>query len=351
MPLNRKYPSLELDVSADHRPRIRLLLREGIIAVQLLVIASWLAVHLVLDERIATLGAWGPLLMMMALFIIQTRTNSDNVWRYSGLLFMLTVVLGFKLIFLDYPPLHRQFSLAMTVLAVVGASLLIRGPMDYLLVAVLSWVLVMPHIGHDEVSDYRWYLAIFFAFSISLGWINSRTYLRALSITLQIEQHYRTLSETDYLTSLYNRRALMDRFERVIESHGGGFFMMIDIDDFKRINDQLGHAAGDQVLRVLAARLRNMAGSHCAGRLGGEEFGVIIDTLSPAIALAIAQRLLEAVRNSREAPARFTFSAGLVPFSHDQALADILIHADRCLYKAKRAGKDRVHFGVGEHLS
>lgn len=161
MPLNRKYPSLELDVSADHRPRIRLLLREGIIAVQVLVIASWLAVHLVLDERIVTLGAWGPLLMMVALFIIQTRTNSDNVWRYSGLLFMLTVVLGFKLIFLDYPPLHRQFSLAVTVLAVVGASLLIRGPMDYLLAAVLSWVLVMPHIGHDEVSDYRWYLAIF----------------------------------------------------------------------------------------------------------------------------------------------------------------------------------------------
>lgn len=350
MPLNLKFPSLELDVSADYGPRIRLLLREGIIAVQLLVITCWLAVHWVLDERIGNPGAWGPLLMMMLLFVVQTFTTSDSVWRYSGLLFMLTVVLGFKLIFLDYPHLHRQFSLPMTLLAVVGASLLIRGPMDYLVVAVLSWVMVMPHIDHDELTDNRSYLAIFVAFSISLGWINSRTYLRALRETLQIEQHYRTLSETDYLTSLYNRRALMERFERFIDSHGAGFFMMIDIDDFKRINDQFGHAAGDQVLRVLAARLRNMAGSYCAGRLGGEEFGVIIDTFNPAAARDIAERLLEAVRNSREAAAGFTFSAGVVPFNHDQALADILIHADRSLYKAKRAGKDRVHFGVSEHL-
>lgn len=344
-----KCSSQALDVSASEGQRIRLLLREGVIAAQLLVLISWVLIHGVLFERLTSFAAWGPTLVSGALALLQTYTPSDRVWRFSGLAFVLAVIAGFKLIFLEYPLLHQHFSLPLTVLAVLGASLLIRGSWDYLVVAVLTWVIISPYVNGE--SDDRYFLGLFVVFSISLGWINSRTYIRALKNTLDIERHYRTLSETDHLTELYNRRALMERLQSFVASKAGGFFMMIDVDDFKSINDRFGHAVGDQVLRVLAGRLRAMAAEQCVGRLGGEEFGVILDTLDPGKALALARQMLDAVRECHAAPVPFTFSAGLVPFAPGQDISEILIHADRNLYKAKRAGKDRVYSGAQDSHS
>lgn len=344
-----KWCGQEMAVSVSNGQRIRLLIREGVIAVQVLVIASWLLIHMVLIERAASVAAWGPFLVSSVLFLLQTFTPSDRVWRFSGLLFVLVVMAGFKLIFLEYPLLHQRFSLPLTVLAVVGASLLIREPLDYLVIAVLTWILIWPYVNGDAGD--RYYLALFVVFSISLGWINSRTYIRALQNTLDIERHYRTLSETDHLTALYNRRALMERFEAFVTANAGGYFMMNDVDDFKSVNDRFGHAVGDEVLRLLASRLKAMAASHCVGRLGGEEFGVIIDTRDAAKARMLAQEMLQAVRDCRDAPVAFTFSAGLVPFVRGQDISEILIHADRNLYRAKRAGKDRVHLGTCDRHS
>ncbi|OLS62529.1 hypothetical protein PSEMO_24790 [Pseudomonas putida] len=344
-----KCSSQAPDVSASQGQRIRLLLREGVIAAQMLVLATWMLIHVVLFERAAGPAAWGPLLVSGALALLQTFTASDRIWRFSGLAFVLVVMVGFKLIFIEYPLLHQRFSLPLTVLAVVGASLLIRGAWDYLVVAVLTWIVIGPYVNGEP--DDLYFLGLFVVCSISLGWINSRTYIRALKNTLDIERHYRTLSETDDLTSLYNRRALMARLERCVASGTGGFFMMIDVDDFKSINDRFGHAVGDDVLRMLADRLKAMAVGHCVGRLGGEEFGVIIDARDPRKARALAQQLLEGVRECRGAPVPFTFSAGLVPFARDQDLSEILIHADRNLYKAKRAGKNRVHPGTRDSHS
>ncbi|WP_342650583.1 GGDEF domain-containing protein [Pseudomonas sp. REB1044] len=345
MPRNLESLSPTPSASARHEQRIRLLLRQGIIAAQLLVIFTWVLVHVLLLERLSRPGAWVTLAALSGLFLIQTFTVSQRVWRFSGLLFVLAAVSGFRLIFEEYPLLYERYALPLTVMAVVGASLLIRGPMDYLVVASLTWLLVWPFTG-SAYDSARWsYLALFVIFSIGLGWINSRTYLRALQVTLDVEQHYRTLSETDHLTGLLNRRALMERFERFVASHPAGYFMMIDVDDFKRVNDSLGHAAGDQVLCLLARRLKAKAGADYVGRLGGEEFGIILNTEDASRAVAWAESLLQEVRQSRDAPAPFTFSAGLVPFVHGQALSDILIHADRNLYRAKRAGKDRVHLG------
>ncbi|MDG9885138.1 GGDEF domain-containing protein [Pseudomonas sp. GD04058] len=341
--------SQALDVPVSQAQRIRLLLREGVIAAQMLVLVSWLLIHVVLYERATSVAAWGPLLVSAALALLQTYAQSDRIWRFSGLAFVLVVMVGFKLLFTEYPLLHQRFSLPLTVLAVVGASLLIRGSWDYLVVAVLTWVLIQPYVNGE--SDDRYFLGLFVVFSFSLGWINSRTYIRALENTLDIERYYRNLSETDHLTALYNRRALMERLETFVATRAGGFFMMIDVDDFKSVNDRFGHGIGDEVLRVLAERLKAMAVGHCVGRLGGEEFGVILDTCDARKAYALAQQMLDAVRECREAPVPFTFSAGLAPFAPGQDISEILIHADRNLYKAKRAGKDRVHPGTQDSHS
>jgi diguanylate cyclase (GGDEF)-like protein len=342
MPRNPELPVLAADCHTNHDQRIRLLLRTGVVAAELLAIGSWLAIHLILNERLGSAAPWGTLSGLVALFLLHTFTESDRVWRYTGLMFLLVFVLGYMRLFEEYPLLHAQYALPFAVLTVVGASLLIRGPLDYLVSGVLTWVLIWPATGFQGQGTGLWYLELFVVFSLCLGWVNNRSYIKALQTSLDIERHYRRLAETDHLTSLLNRRALMERFEAFVASRPGGFFLMIDMDDFKRINDRYGHGVGDQVLCALADCLRAVPGSYCSGRLGGEEFGVVIDTVDPDQAQAYAERLLEAVRGCDAAPAMFTFSAGLVPFFRDEDPSGILTHADRNLYKAKHAGKNRV---------
>lgn len=340
MPHSHDFSVLVTGDPANHDQRIRLLLRTGVVAAELLAIASWVAINLMLYERLGSTAPWVTLTLLLSLFLLHSFTSSDRVWRYSGLLFLLVFVLGYMRLFSEYPLLHAQYSLPFAVLSVVGASLLIRGALDYLVSGVLTWVLIWPDAGLQGQGVH--YLGLFVVFSLCLGWVNNHSYIKALQTTLDIERHYRRLAETDHLTSLFNRRALMERFESFVASRPGGFFLMIDMDDFKRINDGFGHVAGDQVLCALADCLRAVPGSYCSGRLGGEEFGVVIDTVDPNQALAYADRLLEAVRGCDTAPARFTFSAGLVPFFRDEDPSGILTHADRNLYKAKSAGKNRV---------
>lgn len=172
------------------------------------------------------------------------------------------------------------------------------------------------------------------------------------------------LSRHDPLTSLLNRRAmneLLDQEEhrvRRLTSKGAGpvggqmAVLMIDIDHFKRLNDSCGHATGDRALQHLAtlmgSRLRDI--DHLA-RWGGEEFLALLPATSGADALALAERLCERVRKlplqADGLPLPLTVSVGVAEWlgPHD-SLVHLLGRADRALYEAKQAGRDRVISGL-----
>jgi diguanylate cyclase (GGDEF)-like protein len=161
------------------------------------------------------------------------------------------------------------------------------------------------------------------------------------------------LSMRDPLTGLFNRRYLeetmgreLPRARRKGESIG---LILLDLDHFKRLNDTHGHDAGDHVLARMGELLRHATrGSDIACRFGGEEFAVIL----PGASLDIARKRAEAIRSAFEAMdvdfdgqkiGPLTLSAGvaaLPPGSTDWAIA--LQHADRALYTAKQAGRNRV---------
>lgn len=171
------------------------------------------------------------------------------------------------------------------------------------------------------------------------------------------ENRLRELAERDPLTGLYNRRHFDELLPRRMAEHrrsGRSFsLLMIDIDHFKRINDQYGHDAGDQVLREVAARLQQtLRREEAAFRLGGEEFVLMIEDgereTGPAQAHACAERIrreIEAMRiqhNDQPLPA-ITLSIGVARYPADVIDASgLLQRADAALYAAKRAGRNRV---------
>ncbi|WCM86312.1 GGDEF domain-containing protein [Acidovorax sp. NCPPB 3576] len=166
-----------------------------------------------------------------------------------------------------------------------------------------------------------------------------------------------TLAYQDALTGLANRRSLLKHMQSLQDAGhiDGLYFMMIDIDDFKSINDQFGHDQGDVVLKDVASALKRQAGRHLCGRLGGEEFGVVVDAATLPEACELAQALVTAVNALYAVPAdhpafqgrRLSISAGMTRGEADCTTSDLIRRADLALYRAKREGKNRfcMHFG------
>jgi len=151
------------------------------------------------------------------------------------------------------------------------------------------------------------------------------------------------LSFTDASTGLYNRRFADSALERLIaDAHRGRLFSVaaFDLDGFKRLNDSLGHAAGDDVLvdfaRILRAGLR---GADIAVRIGGDEFLILLPGTGLAQAILVVERLRAAVREARwGAPhALVGVSSGIAHWTEGQSAEALLQSADRSLYIAKRA--------------
>ncbi|WP_371232317.1 diguanylate cyclase [Pseudomonas sp. QE6] len=156
---------------------------------------------------------------------------------------------------------------------------------------------------------------------------------------------------TDALTGLPNRAALIERLEQEVarwQRSGGDLLLaVLDVDHFKRINDDFGHLAGDKVLKIIASELsKRLRKTDFIARYGGEEFVVLL----PATPLEGGRRLLDLLRGAVEAcPFHFkgerlviTCSAGLTAFRTDERSDAVFERADQALYRAKRGGRNRL---------
>jgi diguanylate cyclase (GGDEF)-like protein len=158
----------------------------------------------------------------------------------------------------------------------------------------------------------------------------------------------RKLAETDGLTGLYNQRFFQETLRReVTRAHRYQrklTLIVFDLDDFKSINDQVGHLAGDRVLAQAADRLREAVRSvDVASRIGGDEFAVIM----PESAATDGEQLFRRVHNSMRGTAlgpdeqRLRLSGGIAELLHGDTPASLFERADAALYRAKEMGKDR----------
>lgn len=162
-----------------------------------------------------------------------------------------------------------------------------------------------------------------------------------------------TLANTDALTGALNRRCFMERGHQEVARAGtrGGpvSVLLMDIDDFKQINDQFGHSTGDAVLQMFAKQcMASLRPQDMLARWGGEEFVALLPATAPADAMRLSNRLCQAIAQARSADTngaltRVTVSIGVASsLDGPVALDALLSRADAAMYEAKRSGKNRV---------
>lgn len=159
---------------------------------------------------------------------------------------------------------------------------------------------------------------------------------------------FEQLSVTDPLTGLLNRRYIEARLaEEIKRSNRHGFpmsFMMIDVDHFKQYNDQFGHPAGDEALKLVGHIIRDtLRGADVAARFGGEEFAILLPQTTSEEAIAIGERIRHNIEHAAFRHRLVTTSIGVASCSAELCVsADLVSAADKALYEAKRRGRNRV---------
>ncbi|MBI6941178.1 diguanylate cyclase [Pseudomonas putida] len=173
-------------------------------------------------------------------------------------------------------------------------------------------------------------------------------YLTDISDLKRVEEDLRALSVTDSLTGIHNRRYFQERLkvelDRAQREGQALAVIMLDVDHFKRINDQHGHAVGDRVLRSLCQRIvQRLRRTDVFCRLGGEEFIVLCPASSVEQARLLAMELWQGVRCVPvEGVGKVTASFGVAGWRPGEGVDALLLRADAGVYAAKQAGRDRV---------
>ncbi|GLQ92843.1 GGDEF domain-containing protein [Dyella acidisoli] len=207
-------------------------------------------------------------------------------------------------------------------------------------------------LGHKEVETSRLYIALLLTVLASIGfWLYrlKRSQLR-----------FMRLARRDGLTGIFNRQHFVEETEQalryVAKSLRGACLILIDLDHFKTINDTYGHVAGDNALkRTVLICQQHLHSGDVFGRIGGEEFGILLPECTLIQALERAERIrlaVQAVPDSETEQVPLTASFGIASTTHyGYHLRHLLVAADDALYRAKRDGRNRVVMSMNERSS
>ncbi|WP_085725107.1 GGDEF domain-containing protein [Pseudomonas sp. R37(2017)] len=281
-----------------------------------LIFVAWLALLLLPDEP-----SWSKLMFLAnSLLVAVLSLRASFLLRPHGKsLSVGTVQLRYVLL------LHGMFYLAKSITAVVPGTLI-----D--LAAFRGEII--------QISLVEGVMAIML---IALSMTGTERYRR--------EKRIERLAARDPLTALYNRRALDVRAPRLLEevsSARPGALLLIDIDNFKLVNDQYGHTAGDRLLVALSEMIRSLLPDGAlAARLGGDEFVILLSQASgeriEALGSALRERFHQLTSQTFATPVAVTLSIGANLFDQPPAsLAALIEQSDAALYESKRGGRDSI---------
>lgn len=192
---------------------------------------------------------------------------------------------------------------------------------------------------------------------LTLALLLGSTYVMLNNLGDKLDAAQKALLEAsirDELTGLHNRRYLMSRlneeFERTRRKGTALGLLMMDVDNFKVVNDKYGHPAGDEVLRSIGQTLASMLREYdVGGRYGGEEFAVVLAEMTPAEMVKLADRIREAIEqlddHGNAIGIHVTISIGVAVLTDDDSTETLLQRADTALYRAKEMGRNRTVLG------
>lgn len=279
------------------------------------------------------------LLFFMVMSYISTTANLTRCYRIASLVSIAAILK--TTLDAAHNPAFWIFPVA-TSLCVAAAPLAI-GVFSYSIEALLVWSVLL--YGYRETlfsgTDAVWSY-IFFCTSFFIGILINHSFAMDRISVLQGVRSLERMACEDPLTGLSNRRGFGSLFHASQQARRGQALtlLMLDIDDFKMINDRFGHDVGDAVLCAVAAVLVAEARAYPCARLGGEEFGILMPA-DRAAACVLADTLCRSVQQVRFEGCVATVSIGIAAVHADDTLSSALKQADIALYQAKAEGKNR----------
>ena len=206
------------------------------------------------------------------------------------------------------------------------------------------------------MADHTYFVGAFVG--VIVGWPIVMAFFFAAKHTYGVHKEVKKIAQEDFLTGLLNRREFLSRLTGSSADTNtppvlmhNGMLLMIDADNFKRINDAHGHLNGDKALIAIASAINGAVRSQdIVSRIGGEEFAVLLSDASHDIGVEMSARILIAVNKieltiDTEILA-LSVSIGAVRVAPHLALSQAMKAADEALYRAKHTGKNRVVFGA-----
>lgn len=242
------------------------------------------------------------------------------------------------ILYLDY--VEKHFDNTQDPLFIADLSRLISEEIHYKSVMAIPMIVEEGIYGYSIVLHHDSYFFSFDSFKLMQSLIHHSSLAIANSI---LRNQLQEMVDRDHLTKLFARSYLDDYVENSLKHDDSGMFMLIDIDNFKKVNDTYGHQIGDKILMQIGEQLQKMVGKRgiCA-RWGGEEMSIYIPNMLEDEAMKVAQQIVAAIPKHTDPVV--TVSAGLINWEKSKRpdFQSIFLHADTALYNAKRNGKNQV---------
>ncbi|HUH32166.1 MAG TPA: GGDEF domain-containing protein [Rhodanobacter sp.] len=284
---------------------------------------------------------------LAAVALAARHTQQPGPLSLLALACLLVLEVGISLNTLDLKP--GQPWVIPGLLLPVASSVIWSGRWDFIAAMTLCALgpipmLLLGNVDAMHINQYVVTMAVAIAVSAVLRAFMARTLIEQF----HLEQRLREQASTDGLTGLLQRNRFLEMARTSLlatySKQQTASMLYVDADHFKQINDDYGHAAGDAVLVALAAALRaHSRPTDLIGRMGGEEFALLLPGVSLQHASERAEQLRLAVRDIRRPDGRLTISIGVAECRHDcRADVDALLaRADQAMRQAKRSGRDR----------
>ncbi len=289
----------------------------------------------------------GNAIILPALWVAIKQPLADGLWQrflvVLDLMLIFTLTMGLTLVTQgSFDHLH----LVIGTMYVMVALLYLPGPIMGLILGGITvlFSLLLPRFQSDPNQQYILInnLFVFALGALVLGFLINRD----RAATFKAKQELEELLKHDLMTKLYNHDTIIELIAREVEAAKADrqplSMLMLDLDNFKTINDQYGHLKGDEVLlHVVDVIRKNTRTTDLIGRYGGEEFLIVFTRTELPMAQRISERIRNAIESVNITGITVTVSGGLSQLTNESTEAFIKLVDDK-LYEAKRAGKNRI---------
>ncbi|MEZ7276145.1 diguanylate cyclase [Pseudoalteromonas sp. 68 DY56-GL68] len=271
---------------------------------------------------------------------LYTRKRTGHLWQSLTLSIFLTVLVTLGTYFSNIKSLLFIWTCSLPILfyLLLGKQ---YGVVFSLIVAVVQALILGTKQSLEPLNTVNFLLN--FSFTYISIWAVSHTFENSRA---EYGKRLENLALLDPLTGAGNRLAMTHYFEVDLADKPGTYVLMIDIDYFKKINDQFGHGVGDRVLINVTAFFAERINKNVIFRIGGEEFAIFLSHSDPQSAYEFADMLREnlskTIHTIDEQAINLTISIGVACYMPNQTLKNLIKRADDALYQAKKQGRNRV---------